>query len=349
MRIAVQNPYFLLENQEKNFNGYNFVFLKEYADAVYLTGIRGAFKILRAMVKYGISKKIYFTIDSLNKSADVVVSFNGRPDIPANCPPREFHGMKICHLMDFVFFPRQAEEALEKANVDYVLAYSNHGEQSAFFRQYYTKYEDSIINVPFGYGDRFVNSIPFDERLNKCIALGSVNPVNDPMCPAGMLDDYKEYFKDTFFTHYLRREVVEHRDEWQSEFSDLLPTWPETKNPHYDPVFELNKYTMFLNDAGLMQFPPARTYEGIACGAVMVAEDLPCFRELGFVEGKNCILFTPGNFAEMVKKIRYYQKNNTRLVYIQNESLKLAKKYTHKAVAAQLYRRILNCYENWTR
>lgn len=342
MRIAVQDPYFILQNQERNFNGYNFVFLRDYADVIYVSNKRLFVKFLLALHRYGIKKKICLTVKSLNKYADVVISFNGRPDKKHNCPPLGFKGLKFCHLMDFVFYPSLANAALETAGVDYVFTYSNHGQQSDFFRAYYPKYSDKTISIPFGYGKRFINKIPYKVRINKCVALGSINPVNDHLCPPGMLNEYTDFYKDIFFTHYLRRAIVEHRNEWRDVFvADALPVYPETKNPSYDAVSELNKYTMFVNDAGIMQFPPARTYEGIACGAVMVAEDLPCFREMGFVSGKNCIMFKPGHFDEMVEKVRYYQVNFDDLAKIQAESLKLAAQYSHEQVAKRLYERLL--------
>ena len=269
--------------------------------------------------------------------------FSGVPYKILYKPVSVFNGLKIYHLMDYVFYPDKAYRALKRNGVKYVMAYCDHYANDGFFRKFYEDYtSDKIITVPFGFGNRFNIITPFGERKNKAIALGAVNPVNDQR--GGILLAYQEFHNNEPFTHILRRNIVLNRETWNDCIDDMLPTFPETKNPNYDPVKVLNQYTMFINDAGLMNFPPARTYEGIASGCVMVAEDLQIWKDLGFENGKNCILFEKGNYIEMIDKIKYYMSHFNELWEIQKNSIELAQNFTHEKIADRLYIDILNHY-----
>ena len=114
---------------------------------------------------------------------DVIIQLSGRPDLPFNCPPKQFKGLKLCHLFDHVFQTLRAVEALKENEVDYLLCYNRHDKYDSFFRSTYTNWIDKVIAVPFGYNNkRFSSNTLFNLRKNKCVALGSVNPVKDPLC-----------------------------------------------------------------------------------------------------------------------------------------------------------------------
>lgn len=340
MRIAVINPVFLLQNQEKNFNGYNYLFFMEYVSVIYVTDLR-RYHAFKVFLEQNNRNDVVMVTNgrALNKAADVVISFNGVPNRFFHRFPKKFYGLKICHIMDYVFYASKANRALEKYKVNYLLGYCNHGKYCKFFRQYFPSYVNRVISQPFGYGKRFQDLTAFEERQNKAIALGSVNPVRD--MKGVILKEYSEFYRDEEFTHRLRRQVVLHREEWGQWIDDKLPVYPDTKNPYYNPVEELNKYTMFINDAGLMNFPPARTYEGIASGCVMVAERLEVWGDFGFQDGINCILFEKGNYEDMIKKIGHYQDRPDELKVLQVNSLKLAESYSHDKLARKLYDKIV--------
>lgn len=66
---------------------------------------------------------------------------------------------------------------------------------------------------------------------------------------------------------------------------------------------------MFANDEGLMVFPPARTYEGMASGSAMVCSEHPVYKDLGFVDGVNCIAHIKNNLPHFRNKVEFYIKN----------------------------------------
>lgn len=339
LKIAVQNPGFAFADESRNYNGYNYIFFQKYATAAYrcTQPIDTAQKERKFF-----GKPLLFDAEALNKQADVLVCFNGEPYLFGNEPEAGFYGLKLYHAMDYVFRASESCRLYRTAGVDYLFGYCRHDIHSPFFQEYYGPYQGKVIDVPFGYGQRFLDADkPFEERQNKAVALGSVNPVDDPLCPPGILDEYKSYYGDEQFTHKLRRTIVLNRKAWQEEIdSTWLPDFPDTKNVSYDPVTVMNEYTMFINDAGIMNFPPARTYEGIAAGCVMVGEELPVYAELGFRDGYNAILFEPGKYEQMIEKIRYYQVHIDELRVIHENAKKLLPRYTHEQIADRLYETI---------
>lgn len=338
LRIAVQNPQFIFADQSRNYNGYNYVFFQKYVSVVYrltMTGSREDEKKL-----YG--KKIVYSPEELNELADVLICFNGEPYVYGNEPEKDFTGLKIYHAMDFVCRPEKSNKMYEDADVDYLLGYCDHSKYSVFFRKYYPRYEGRVISVPFGFGDRFLTaSKSFRERKNMAVALGAVNPVNDPLCPKGVLDEYVEFYKFVEFTHELRWEISKNREKYRGEIdTEYLPEYPVTKNMSCNPVEIMNDFTMFINDLGIMNFPPARTYEGVAAGCVLVGEKSDVYTSLGFVDGVNAILFEPKNYREMIEKIRFYMNNFDKLEVLHDNAKLLLTNFTHEKIADLLYNEI---------
>lgn len=346
MKIAVQNPSCLFESQERNFNGYNFEFIRQYCDIIFVTGIRTSIRYRKKLKELGWKKKVCLSVRSLNRQADVLVCFNGRSYLPFCRPPKGYRGLKIYHTMDYSDNIRASSQALQEEGVQYLMGYCRHDRYSPFFQRFFSAYRDRVIPVPFGYGARFVNRVPFENRINKCIALGSVNPVNDPLMESSSLADYVAFYSEYEYSHPIRKAIVDHLEQWSDCFDSRLPVFPETKNNAYNAVEELNRYTMFINDESIDNFPPARTYEGIACGCVMVCTDSPIYADLGFRDGVNCIMFRKGDYSDMIQKIRHYMQAPSELEEIQRQSLILAESYSHSLVAKRLYSEIEKLWKN---
>ena len=340
--ICVQNPVFIFDDQKRNFNGYNFKFVEKYCDSIYLYARPWHYlKYKKKLKELGWNKKLYLTLAGINKNTNILICFNGCPFEKRNSPNARYSGLKIFHIMDYSNNVKKIDEIFRKNKVDYVMSYSHADRYSDFFKKYLPAYINKVISVPFGYSDRFKCERTFSDRIPKAIALGSVNPVNDPLMDNTNLKDYIEFYKGHKFSHEVRKYIVDNIEELNIAIDSKLPIFPETKNPDYDAVYELNKYMMFINDASIDRFPPARTYEGIACGCVMVAENLPIYSDIGFVNDYNCILFEPGNYKDMYDKICYYKNHLEELYTIHKKSLELANNYSHDKVAEKLYRDII--------
>lgn len=346
MKIAVQNPLFLFGDQARNFNGYNFAFFKKYVSSIYITKPWHVFRYQKRMKELGLESEKYefiYRIKTLNSKIDVLLGFDGEPYHKTRMPPKAFNGRKIWHLMDYVFKAGESARILSDSGVDLAMGYARHDLHCDFFKTHFPSLLGKVISVPFGYGNRFQNSVPFDNRKNVCVAMGAVNPVNDPLCPPGTIDDYIGFYNHKEWTHEFRRTLVANLPYLQ-HVESFLPLFPETKNAAVDPVEQLNRYKFYVNDEGLLNFPPARTYEGIATGCIMIASRNPIYEELGFIEGENYIAFEKNDLSDFQKQLNTYLQKPEKLLKMHQASLLLAKKFTHEKIADTLYQQILENY-----
>jgi hypothetical protein len=340
VKIAVCNPFFLLEPASQNYNGYNLAFVKATRPLLYVSDPRFVPAIaegLRRQRLLALLPNITVSVKRLNRCADVLVDFTGRPD--RRTVPEQFNGMKAVHVMDYVFRARESHQALRTAKVDYVLGYADHGRWCSFFQAMYPTYINRVITVPFGFSPRFQATTPFDDREAKVLAAGAVNPIDDPLANFGELDDYIAFYFGHTWTHEWRRTLVEHETHLLPIMTSLLPHFPTTKNNNYDAPAQLNHFMMFANDEGLMAFPPARTYEGAAAGAVLVANDHPCYAAMGFENGENCLLHRHLDIDDFQKVVKDGLADQEQLAIIAHSGTKLVTEhYTHELIAQQLIR-----------
>lgn len=285
MKVAVLRPNFSFLTGDRTMHKWAEVFMNEYADGI--VDYEGA--------------KTY--------KGDAIVCFNGRPDLPQNCPPKEFKGLKLVHMMDHVFQVENTNKALKENEIDYLMCYNKHDEYDPFFKHAYPDYLGKVIPVPFGYNDiRFKNKKTFSERKNKCIALGAVNPVSDPLCIAD-IKVYAEFNAHEKFTHKWRRELFLKQDYLENEMDSLLPAYPKTKDFEYDIVETYNNYKMFTSGESIMNYPSVKTFEGMASGSVLVCSDHQCYKDLGLIDGMNCIMHSQNNINTFQEVVQYYQSS----------------------------------------
>jgi len=272
---------------------------------------------------------------------DVLVSLNGRPDLHKNHPPKEFKGLKIVHLMDHVFQTDSTLQVLKDNDVSHVMCYNRHDLHDKFFQHFYKDYCGKVIAVPFGYNDlRFSDQQSFQERKNKCIALGSVNPVRDAGCMADIAR-FMEFYKDEEFTHKWRRILSEGEHELRFEMDSVLPAYPKTKDFDYDIVKAYNSYRMFTSGESIMNYPSVKTFEGMACGSALVCSNHECYTSLGFIDGQNCIMHEQNNLLDFKVQINYYQNSYKELEKIARAGKKFVEHhYNPRTIALDLFSNI---------
>jgi hypothetical protein len=349
MRIGVQNPFFLFSDPNKDFNGVHLAFLK-HCSVVYLPGFPRNLKRYLKMKRWLGSHpdladrlEFVFTERELNRRCDALVCFNGYPiDFPSVEPPRRFTGLKVWHVFEYVFQPVRMNEMLQRGGVDYVIGYADHGRFCPFFRRFYSAYVDKVIPLPFGFAPRFAVDVEWETRTQKVVALGAVNPVNDPLAPHPEdLTEYTAYYHDQRWTHRWRRRLVENKDSLRSVMDSFLPEFPKTKGDNYDAVEMMSRYVMFANDEGLLQFPPARTFEGAAAGAVMVAGRSEVFGDLGFEHNKNCVFHEPMEVDDFKAQTTFYLEHPDALRAIAAEGQRMVReRFSHAKIAERLAREI---------
>jgi hypothetical protein len=353
MRVAVQNPGFLFLDQSRNYDGYNYAFLQQYRPAIYLTGwkaiVSRGWKWRQRLHALGLepdSFEFIFSTRELRRKADVLLCFNQAACLPPNRPPRDFPGLKIWHVMDFNYRASESYRALREGGVGAVMAYTALDRHCDFFQRYHPAYLGQTIPVPFGFGARFEPRTPFADRLPKAVAMGAINPVDQDAKGPSPLDEYAAFYREHRFSQAWRRQLMEHEDSLGDVLASFLPKYPEISRPGDDPVVVLNRYGLYANDDSICHFPPARTYEGAACGAAMVAPDHPCFRDLGFEPGVNCLLHRPMDVEDFASQIRSWAARPAELAELARRGCELVRtRYAHPTVAAGLYEEVRHRWE----
>lgn len=71
-----------------------------------------------------------------------------------------------------------------------------------------------------------------------------------------------------------------------------------------------------------------RNFETVGCGTVLLTSDCNEYADLGFVDGKNCLIYS--SISDLDDKITFCKNNPDKLIEIENNALELAKKHTYK-------------------
>lgn len=328
-------------------NGWILEFVKLYKPAIFISDIRYLPRLLYFFSKFHLNPLDYrfiFSLKDLNATVDVLAGFNGFIYMERNKPVKGFNGLKIYHLMDYTYFPKLSGEILANAGVDFVLGYASHDRYCQFFQKNYQRYQGKVIPVPFGFAPRFREITPFRERENKVMALGSVNSFIDPEHTISEFEELNQFFlrQDEKFMHKFRRLLVENEKQLSDIMDSKLPHFPRVKDFSYDMADTFNQYKMFVSCESLQYFPPAKTFEGPASGAVLVCSDHPCFSDYGFEDGMNCIKHKQFDINDFRDRVLFYLKNPDKLEKIKKIGTQFVRdNYSHKKVAEYVYSKIL--------
>ena len=350
MKIAIHNLMFSGVSGvsgASGTNGWVLEFVKLYKPAIYVSHVRYVPRLLHFFLLLHLNPldyKFIFSIKDLNASADVLVCFNGFPYLERNKPIKGFNGLKIYHLMDNIYFPTISNKILRETGVDFVFGYARYDKYFQFFQEKYPQYQDKVIPVPFGFAGRFQAVVPFKERKNKVIALGSVNSIVDPIHNIDELEESNKFFlaRGEKFMHKFRHMLVENEAQLTDIMDSKLPHFPKVKDFAYDIVQTLNQYKMFVSCESLLYFPSAKTFEGPACGSVLVCSEHPCFSDYGFEDGVNCIKHREFDINNFRDKVSYYLNNLDKLEEIQKRGTQFVRdNYNHQKVAQYVYAKIL--------
>lgn len=92
-----------------------------------------------------------------------------------------------------------------------------------------------------------------------------------------------------------------------------------------DMVEAINSYKcqFNLNIANDVNY---RSFETIGCGTLLLTNNNPQYQELGFIDGKNCLIYT--SKEDLIDKINFIKNNNTN--EIEKSGKNLASNHTYK-------------------
>ena len=290
--------------------------------------------------------QMLFSRKELMAKCDVILNFNTHTGAHDFTPSiKKFTGLKVWHLGDYFWNERGSaiNKRLEEYGIDYVMGYSSHDKHCPYFQKTFPKYVGKVIPVPFGYQDRFVKKESFTSRKNKCIGLGSVNPLRPLEYPIENYIETANFYPDEAWFHKFRRMLVKDQSRLVKHFDSKFPIFPKIKDFEYDLVSKFNEYRMFVSDESIFNFPPAKYFEGPACGTALVCANMDCNKEYGFKDGVNCIMYERYDVDNFVSKIKYYQKHDDDLERIQKSGYNhVTSNFSHKKIAKKIINDVLS-------
>lgn len=340
MKVVFHNPHLTSDTWSSGIHDYVVDFLRLYRPHILITPPHRMLKWFRWLKKKGLPLTgwHYVITEAELASADVEISFTGccllgHHDRWWKARPR----MRIFHTMDYSFFPTESAQKLQEAGVDFLFAYARHDQWCGFFRSEFDHFQNRVIPWPYGYNKRFSCTNPFDLRENKVSVMGAVNRVNTEGDYLAALEKYHAFFSGTVWAHPMRAALREHELELEHLLASYLARPPHRVNLQYDSPTEMNRYKLFVNDDSIMHYPPARTYEGTAAGAVMACSDHPCYEDFGWKNKINCITHPFANIAGFEKAVQQILTEPDELLSLHTTSLEHAKRFAHANVAKELY------------
>lgn len=189
--------------------------------------------------------------------------------------------------------------------------------------------------LPYSYAERFKSIIPFDDRKNKCLAIGTSSTCKGQ----SGYTLFRDYFQ-TEFIQPMRQFIFEHKNElketidsyisyiledakrqpqnkYLKKFEAILGRSGSRQSSYtsFNMVDKFNEYKMFVCPEEIQGMPGIGFVEGMACGLAYIGLDHYMYKCLGLVPGYHYITYD-GTIEDLQRVIRYYMSNNEELKII---------------------------------
>jgi len=313
------------------------------------------------------SFKVYFDVKKLNPKQDVIFtfSFTTLDSFVGNNnekPLTKFEGLVFIHLTHYLRNTQQISENVEKIKNKTLVA-ENNLVNNSYFQHFFPK-EKEVYHLPFCFQDRFVPTKPFNERINKCLAIGTCSSLGA---------EYEKFFGKNQSFHPMRKTILDHSQELIPYIDSLISDYDKTRmlnrvenddslskrwfkkhlpyflltkvipnhlNQYYNfnIVEKYNDYKMFISSEEIFGLPSINAFEGMACGSALIAIEDPMYTNLGLKPGKHYISYRKNDLGDLVKVIKYYQNNPKELELIASGGQDFVREhFSKKAVADKFW------------
>lgn len=287
--------------------------------------------------------KIYFDINQLDPKEDIIFNFafttldssvKNNNKIKFN----KYNGIVVTHLTHYLSDSEKISSYLKTIKHSFLVA-ENNLTRNPYFKKYFPDVS-SVYILPFTYSERFKNNTSFDQRINKCFAVGtlswpksksfitffgegtSFHPMREKLYNESK--NYENIIDSHIFNYDDTKDVktVEINDSlFKKILKKILPyfilekIFPNYRNQYFkfNIVEKFNNYKMFTSPEEIIGLPSINFVEGMACGCAFIGIDDPMYSDIGLKNGIHYIGYEKGNFDEMIDKIRYYLENQNKL------------------------------------
>lgn len=248
--------------------------------------------------------------------------------------------LKVVHCTHYMYYSSYGSTNLALFQPDVLVAENNLIKNSGYFQRHFNWYNNLFYVLPFAPNKKFKILNSFYNRLNKCLAIGTLTlPANDP--------EFTSYY-GTDQIHPMRKQLYDLRSQLTSLIdcyispiiekciysNNLLFFQPSYHKLDFPALF--NGYRMFLVPEEINSLPGISFVEGMICGSAFIGLQDPMYDQLGLVHGFNYISYD-GTLEDLKRVISYYQSSPSELQVIALNGQEFASKNFASNVVASKF------------
>ena len=213
------------------------------------------------------------------------------------------------------------------------------------------------IMCPYVFADRFIDTKPFDSRLNKAMAVGTLSTCADMPEYSG----YRNYF-GTDWIQPMRREILRNKKKLKQIdcyisylYEGQLRIRPQDgkveklikrvynrfhrqqyKYTSFDMVQKFNEYKVFICPEELVGMPGIGFVEGMACGTAYMGLDSDMYKCLGLIPNYHYIAYD-GTLDGLQDRLCYYLNHENELRLIAERGTRYVREHFNSKVVAEKF------------
>lgn len=239
---------------------------------------------------------------------------------------KDFRGKKIIHMSHYFEKTKKVSKAAKECQIRYAMAEAPLNVISNYFNTYYD-FIEGFLSVPFALRKKYKVIKQFDDRLDKCVAIGSTHS----MARSADNEDFQKFFRQDSW-HWMRRKIYDekqslkniidckisdyHRDEGVKErktkfgkILNLMFSGRQRSYMSFDIVELYNNYKLVVSPEEDTGAPSINFVECMACGCLYIGADIETYASFGLEEGIHYVSYEKNNLSSLVNSVQFCLDN----------------------------------------
>jgi len=324
--VAIKHKYlldYLLENPDIEVCSY----INELGFSLSYSHAR-TFKLFRflehriALKANGIDRKKITVLkkESDLRPDDILILYNYyRNQLEFIHRPESFLAVSMIH------FNTSNARILRTLHPDAMYNEANFQHGSKIFDHFYNWYHNPFVTIPFVFAERFQKKVPFAERKNMAVSVGTItymhniteiygNPCAQPA--RKQVKDHAAELSDIIEcrnSDYAEDDKGKNTSEGNAvtrifgQLYNKFFTGHQKSYYSFNMVDKFNEYKMCIVGEEIMGIPGVGFVEGMACGCAYIGQTVGYYEDYGMQEGVHYIGYD-GTVADLRRKIEFYQQ-----------------------------------------
>ena len=273
--------------------------------------------------------KLNHRVDELNPQKDIIFAFGvdlASFSIKELEELRKFTGVVFIHMTHYFYDPVGIARSTEYIK-NPVFISEGCPTETAFFQKYFDE-RIPHYQLPFAFSERFVGKSSVQEKVMKCLAVGSITDV--------FQREFREYYKPASpVLHPMRRVIYQAResldDVIECRIRDLSnfdsESNPQNRNSTYfqeDLADLYRSHLLFISPEEIVGLPSVNFVDGMSAGTAYIGARDEMYANLGMEEGVHYIAYSAGNLEDLMSKLHHALKNPDRVNQIAQAGFEFA-------------------------